>query len=84
MLAACDRDVSAASSRAAGCALWNTWCAFHAVWFNSDVPAIPLDDVKIRRISACFKEGAYKGHRMYLPKAKEHRVLALTGPHYWS
>ena len=25
MLASFDRDVSAASSRAAGCALWNTW-----------------------------------------------------------
>ena len=76
MLAAFDRDVSAASSRAAGCALWNTWCTFHAVRFNSDAPAIPLDDVKIRRISACFKEEAYKGYKMYLSKAKEHHVLA--------
>ena len=76
MLAAFDRDVSAASSRTAGCALWNTWCAFHSVWFREDVPAIPLDEVKIRKISACFKEGAYKGYKMYLSKAKEHHVLA--------
>jgi len=60
MLAAFDRDVTAASSRATGCALWNTWCTFHSVWFREDVPAIPLDEVKIRNVSACFKEGAYK------------------------
>ena len=34
MLAAFDRGIAAASSRTAGCALWNTWCTFHSVWFD--------------------------------------------------
>ena len=76
MLAAFDRDVTATSSRATGCALWNTWCTFHSVWFREDAPAIPLDEVKIRNISACFKKGSYNGYKMYLSKAKEHHVLA--------
>ena len=81
MLAAFDRDITAASSKATGCALWTTWMEFHDVWFNSDVPVLPLDGNKIRCISACFKEGAYKGFKNYLSKAKEHHLLA---GHEWS
>ena len=76
MLAAFDRDIAAASSRTAGCALWNTWCTFHSVWFDVDVPVLPLDANKIRKIAACFKEGSYKGYRMYLSKAKEQHIIA--------
>ena len=76
MLAAFDRDVAAASSRTAGCALWNTWCTFHSVWFDVEVPAIPLDAIKIRNVAACFEKGSYKGYRMYLSKAKEQHLLA--------
>ena len=75
-MVAFDRDVVAASSRAAGCALWNTWRTFHSVWFGEEAPAIPLDAIKIRKIAACFKKGSYKGYRMYLSKAKEQHLLA--------
>ena len=47
MLAAFDKDILAASSRTTGCALWHTWCTFHAVWFNDDVPVLPLNADKI-------------------------------------
>jgi len=81
MLAAFDKDILAASSRTTGCALWNTWCTFHSVWFNDDVPALPLDADKIRKTASCFKEGSYKAYRMYLSKAKELHIIA---GHEWS
>jgi len=81
MLAAFDKDILAASSRTTGCALWNTWCTFHGVWFNDDVPALPLDADKIRKTASCFKEGSYKAYRMYLSKAKELHIIA---GHEWS
>ena len=65
MLAAFDKDILAASSRTTGCALWNTWCTFHSVWFSDDVPALPLDAEKIRKTAASFKEGSHKAYRSY-------------------
>jgi len=76
MLAAFDKDTLAASSRTTGCALWNTWCTFHSIWFSDDVPPLPLDAAKIRLTAASFKEGSYKAYRSYLSKAKELHIMA--------
>jgi hypothetical protein len=75
VLANFDRDVTAASSAASSASTWRTWVAFHVAWVGEKEPVLPLTAAKVRCVSACFEEGAYKSFAPYLSKAKEMHIL---------
>ena len=68
-------DMYASTSKKPRDALLNTWVKLHTAWFGeTGEPPFPLDEAKIVRVSALFKNGGYKSYKNYLSRAKDRRL----------
>ena len=66
------------SSRAGWDSLLRTWTEFHVARLGEATPVLPLTVDKVRKVSALFKEGGYRGFANYATRIKDHHVEGGT------
>ena len=76
-LAAVDRDVYAASSRAPRDSLWSTWVFIATSWGEAPLPVTPA---VIRLVAAGLKSGGYRSCEQYFSRARQEHLRVLGVP----
>ena len=71
-----ERDMYARTSCGPREALLATWEKFHLLWYGSEVPALPLTEEKLYKVTALFKAGGYKSCKNYLSRVKDAHVMS--------
>lgn len=67
--------IHAASSSGPQETLWTTWCDFHAHWWGTDMPVLPLTPEKVYCVASMFKRGGYRSFANYMSRAKAEHIV---------